>query len=256
MKKLKIPILILVTLGLLLFFALLPKLISFALDMRLSKTPNFSEMLSIQLNTGTQSQAFSAMDKLAFLSVAEATDTTQDQMTMNEDAVTDAVSAFMYQCEAAGIFQPFEPSTVTMQPKLLYDLTDPSKHMFVWTVTMLYKDKGEPSQRLGLDVDDETGQILCIIYGNYQEYSMNGVWERNKTVADAFTDIYFTQLGLLDTAEEVENTATDAGSIYEYKEVDGGVTEVIYTFEDSAYGKFIVQFTVDGAGGFQTTIFK
>lgn len=254
MKKLKIPILILMTLSLILFFALLPNLISFALDMRLSQTPSFSEMLSIQLNTGTQPQVFSAIDKLAFLSVAEATDTTQDQMTMNEDEVTDAVSAFMSQCEAAGIFQPFDPSTVSMQPKLIYDLSDPSKHMFVWFVTMLYKM--EPNQVLRMDVDDETGQILCITYGNYQEYSMDGVWERNKTVIDAFTDIYFTQMGLLDTAEEVENTATDAGSIYEYKEVDGGVTEVIYTFEDSAYGKFIVQFTVDGAGGFSTSILK
>lgn len=254
MKKLKIPVLILVALGLLLLFALLPKLISFALDIRLSQTPNFSDMLSIQLNIGTQPQALSAMEKLAFLSVAETTNTTQDQMTMNEDEVNGAVSAFLYQCEAAGIFQPFEPSTVAMQPKLLYDLADPSKHMFVWTVTMLYKK--EPNQRLLMDVDDETGQILCITYANYQEYSMDGVWERNKTVVDAITDIYFTQMGLLDTAEEVVNAATDAGSIYDYNEVDGGVTEVIYAFEDSAYGKFIVQFTVDGAGGFSTSFLK
>ena len=109
---------------------------------------------------------------------------------------------------------------------------------------------------LRLDLDDETGQILCITYSNYQKYSMKGVWERNKTVADAFTDIYFAQLGLLDTADEVENTATDVGSIYDYNEVDGGVTEVIYTFEDSTYGKFIVHFTVDGTGGFSNAILK
>lgn len=254
MKKLKIPILILVTLALLLFFALLPKLFSFALDMRLSQMPKFSEMLSIQLNTGTQPQAFSALDKLAFLSVAEVTDTSQDQMTMNEDEVTDAVSAFMSQCEAAGIFQPFEPSTVSMQPKLHYDLKDPSKHMFVWFVTILYKK--EPNQVLRLDVDDETGQILCITYGNYQEYSMEGVWERNKTVLDAFTDIYFTQLGIMDTAEEVESTVTNAESIYDYNEVDGGVTEAVYVFRNSLDDEFIIQFTVDGAGGFSNSILK
>ena len=254
MRKLKIPILILVTLGLLLFFALLPNLISFALDMRLSQTPNFSDMISIQLDNETQAQAFSAIDKLAFLSVAEVTDTTQDQMTMNEDEVIDAVSAFMSQCEAAGVFQPFEPSSVSMQPKLHYDLTDPSKHMFVWFVTMLYKE--DPNQVLRLDVDDETGQILCITYGNYQEFSMDGVWERNKTVVDAFTDIYFTQLGILDTAEDVENTATDVGSIYDYNEVDGGVTEAVYVFRNTLYGEFIIQFTIDGAGGFSTTFLK
>ena len=254
MRKLKIPVLILLTLGFLILFALLPKLISTALDMRLSQTPNFSEMLSIQLNIGTQPQAFSAMDKLAFLSVAEVTDTTQDQMNMNEDEVTDAVSAFMSQCEAAGIFQPFELSTVSMQPKLLYDLTDPSKYMFIWFVTILYEK--EPNQVLRMDVDDETGQILCITYGNYQEYSMEGVWERNKTVADVFTDIYFSQFGLYEVAKEIENSATDSGSMYQCNEVDGGVTEVIYTFEDSAYGKFVVQFIVDGAGGFSNSILK
>ena len=173
---------------------------------------------------------------------------------MSEDEVTDAVSAFMSQCEAAGIFQPFEPSSVSISPKLHYDLKDPSKHMFVWFVTILYKQ--EPNQVLRLDVDDETGQILCITYGNYQEYSMDGVWERNKTVVDVFTDIYFTQLGLLDTAEEVESTATNAESIYDYNEVDGGVTEAVYVFRNSLDDEFIIQFTVDGAGGFSNTILK
>ena len=252
MKNLKIPVLVFLTLGILILFALLPSLISSVLDIRLNKIPTFSDMLSIQLNT--QQQTFTAIDKLAFLSVAEVTDTTQDQMSMSEDEVADAVNAFMSQCEAAGIFQPFEPSTGAMAPKLCYDLSDPSKHMFVWAVTMIYKK--EPNQVLRLDVDDETGQILCITYGNYQEYSMDGVWERNKTVVDAFTDIYFTQLGLFDTAEEVENTATDAESIYDYNEVDGGVTEVVYVFRNTLYGEFIIQFTVDGAGGFSNSILK
>lgn len=254
MKKLKIPILILVTLALLLFFALLPKLISFALDIRLSQMPKFSEMLSIQLNTGTKPQEFSVLDKLAFLSVAEVTDTTQEQMTMNEDEVIDAVSAFMSQCEAAGIFQPFEPSTVSMQPKLHYDLKDPSKHIFVWFVTILYKK--EPNQVLRLDVDDETGQILCITYGNYQEYSMDGVWERNKTVVDAFSDIYFSQLGLSDIWQNNVDSASDALIDYNYNEVDGGVTEAVYVFHNTLYGEFIIQFTVDGAGGFSNSFLK
>ena len=82
---------------------------------------------------------------------------------------------------------------------------------------------------------------------------MDGVWERNKTVADIFTDIYFTQLGLFDTTGNLGDLAP---TVYDYNEVDGGATEVIYAFEDSAYGEFIVQFTVDGAGGFSTSILK
>lgn len=254
MKKLKIPVLILVTLGLLLLFASLPQLASSAMDIRLRQTPVFSDMFSIQLNTDPEQQALTAIDKLAFLSIAEITNTTQDLMTMEENEVIDAVNAFLIECEAAGIFYPFEPSSVSIQPKLHYDLSDPTNHMLVWFVTMLYE--GEPIQSLRLDVEDGTGQILCITYGNYQEYEMDGVWERNITVADALTDLYFTQLGLLDVSEEIKVNATDADIIYDYNEVDGGVTEVVYVFEDSAYGEFFVQFTVDGAGGFQTTIFK
>lgn len=253
MKKLTIPVLLLITIVLLILFALLPKLISCALDIKLSQTPSYSDMLSIQLNMDTE-QSLSTLDKLAFLSVAETTNTTQDQMSMTEDEAIAAVYAFMDQCEAAGIFQRFEPSTVSMQAKLLYDLSDSSKHMFIWTVTMHYKS--EPHQSLLVDVDDETGQILCVSYSNYQEYSMDGVWERNKTVVDAIIDIYFTQLGLSDIAGRDENMATDVAFDYNYNEVDGGVTEAIYVFPDSLYGEFIVQFTVDGAGGFSTSFLK
>ena len=254
MKKLKIPVLILLTLGLLVLFALLPRLISSALDIKLSQTPGFSDMLSIQLNTGTQQQTLSAMDKLAFLSVAEAANTTQDQMRMDEEDVNIAVYEFLHQCESAGIIQIFEPSSVSMAPKLLYDLTDPEKHIFVWTVTMIYKE--EPNQVLRMDVDDETGKILCITYDNYQEYSMDGVWERNKTVVDAFSDIYFSQLGLSDIWQNNVDLASDALIDYNYNEVDGGVTEAVYVFHNTLYGEFIIQFTVDGAGGFSNSFLK
>lgn len=254
MKKLKIPVLVLITLGILVVFALLPRLISSALDVKLRQTPSFSDMLSIQLNAGSQTQSFSAMDKLAFLSVAEAANTTQDQMRMDEEEVNNAVYEFLHQCESAGIIQIFEPSSVSMAPKLLYDLTDPEKHIFVWTVTMIYKE--EPNQVLRMDVDDETGQILCITYGNYQEYSMDGVWERNKTVVDALSDIYFSQLGLSDIWQNNVDSASDALIDYNYNEVDGGVTEAVYVFRNTLYGEFIIQFTVDGAGGFSNSFLK
>lgn len=253
MKKLKIPVLVLITLGILVVFALLPRLISSALDVKLRQTPSFSDMLSIQLNAGSQTQSFSAMDKLAFLSVAEAANTTQDQTRMDEE-VNNAVYEFLHQCESAGIIQIFEPSSVSMAPKLLYDLTDPEKHIFVWTVTMIYKE--EPNQVLRMDVDDETGQILCITYGNYQEYSMDGVWERNKTVVDALSDIYFSQLGLSDIWQNNVDSASDALIDYNYNEVDGGVTEAVYVFRNTLYGEFIIQFTVDGAGGFSNSFLK
>ncbi len=245
MNKLKIPVLILTTLSLLILFALLPKLISSVLDIRLSQTPAYSDIFSFNLSADRRK--YTAADKLALLGSAETANATQNQMAMDEGEVNDSVYAFMQQCEAAGIFQMFEPSTVSMQPKLLYDLSDSSKHILVWTVTMLYK--GEPSQSLLLDVDDETGQILCVKYNIYQPYVMDGVWERNKTVIDTLTNLYFSELEL----SEAANSALGNGA---FSQVDGGVTEVVYTFDSPAFGRVHMQLTADGAGGFMTTFFK
>ena len=241
MRKLKIPFLIFGTLGLLALFALLPKIVSSIMDNQEKDSPSYTDLIPIQLDITTERNRIPVLDKLAILSRSKAIDITQDQMTMNEDAVTDAVSAFLYQCEAAGIFQPFEPSTVSMQPKLLYDLTDPAKHIFVWTVTMLYKK--EPNQVLRMDVDDETGQILSITYGNYQEYTMDGVWERNKTVVDAITDIYFSQLGLYEVAEKAENAEE---LIYEGE----------YTSYDTDEPMLYIQKNEDGTYNIQIGIYR
>lgn len=253
MKKLKIPVLILLTLGFLILFALLPKLISSVLDIRVGQAPFYSDILSVQLNMETEDPP-SALDKLALLSIANTAYASQEQMTMRGSEVNDYVCAFMKLCEAAGIFQPFAPATVDMQPKLLYDLSDPSRYILVWTVTMLYE--GEPGQRLMLDVDDETGQILCVSYANYQQYTItDSVWEHNKAIVDAITDIFFSQLGLSEVAEKIEDSSTNAGS-YKYGEVDGGVTEAVYVFDSALFGKFFTQFTVDGTGSFSTVFFK
>ena len=258
MRKQKITVLFFGAAAMIVLFALLPRLIVSTLDWKLSKTHTYSDMRSIQLNMVTQ-QNFSPLDKLAFLSAAEIANTTQDRMTMDENKVMEIVSAFMRQCEATGILQWFAPSTVSIQPKLLYDLSDPATHLLVWTVTMLYE--ADPNQVLLMDVDDETGKILCFSYNIYQKYSMDGIWEQNKAIMDAITHIYFDQFGLTDYATELQNAPsvngnTDAGTSYEYKEVDGGVTEVIYTFDTPSFGQYHFQFTVDGAGGFTLTIYK
>ena len=260
MNKLKILIAVVLSLALILTGAYLPKLIASALDNKLSQTPSYSDMQSIQLDVGKE-QRLAVLDKLALLGIVETANTVPAQMNMDENQVKDAVYAFMQQCETAGILQLFDSYTTSIHPKLLYDLTNPANYIFVWTVSMFYE--GDSCHQYFLcDVDDQTGQILCVSYDIYNKpYEMDGVWERNRAVVDAITDLYFDQFGLTSTANNIENAPTvdggiESGALYDYREVDGGVTEVVYTFDSPSFGEFHIQFNIDGAGGYMISFFK
>ena len=66
-------------------------------------------------------------------------------------------------------------------------------------------------------------------------------------------EVYFSQLGL---GEGMNVAAINSEQIYDYNEVDGGVTEAVYMFESPLFGEFYIQFTVDGAGGFSTVFLQ
>ena len=253
MKKLNISLTLAITLGLLIVCAYLPQLVSSALDTQSGKAPSYNEMHSIQLDLSSGQNILPIMGKLTLLRDAETVNLSNlspSQTAIAEEEVYEAVDGFMQECESAGIFEWFEPSHLSMRPKLCFDSSDASNHLIYWTVTMI--NENEPNQTLLLDVDDETGKILCVTFRIYRSYSMDGVWERNKVVMDHFTDLYFGQLGLLEAAEAAEATASISGT-YEYLEIDGGVSNAIYDFTDASYGKIRIQFDVDGAGGFMIT---
>lgn len=251
MKKLKIPIAIIITLGLLYVFACLPNIVSGILDFHIGKTPSYNDILTVKLDLSQDRQEMSFPEKLLLLRDAQPVNINPSQTTMSEEEVEKAITAFMQQCERAGIYEAFVPTNLSMQPKLMYDISDPSKHIAIWTVTMI--NKNEPNQTLGFDVDDETGAILCMSYNIYRSYTMDDVWERNKVVMDRFAELYFDQLGMLAITDAAEaNPSYDVG--YEYKEVDGGVSKAIYTISNSKIERFAIYITVDGAGGFMITI--
>ncbi|MBQ8831488.1 MAG: hypothetical protein IJ017_07805 [Oscillospiraceae bacterium] len=243
------PLAIVLTVVLLLLCAVLPKFVSSIIDIKSGQSPSYTDMVTIQLDL--RGNSFTTTDKLALMCTAEATNISQDQMTMSEDDVHAAVTTFLKQLESAGIFSGFEPTVLSIQPKLMFDLTDSSQHIAVWTVSFTCDEK--PYQSLLLDIDDETGQILCVSYNIYRSYEMETVWEHNAMVIDALTDIYFSQLGLV---EAMNTAAINSEQIYDYNEVDGGVTEAVYMFESPLFGEFYIQFTVDGAGGFSTVFLQ
>ena len=162
----------------------------------------------------------------------------------------------MERCAAAGILQPFEPTTFTLQPKLLYDLSDFSKHFTLWSVVLL--NETDPHQSLLLDVDDETGQILSLSYYINREFAMDqSVISYNKSLMEIFTGLYFEQLELTQeaTAIKASNPETDGETRYSYAEKKNGSIFTTYTFESPAFGIFHIQFTVDSASNLMVALF-
>ena len=218
--------LIFLTILLLLLGGGMPWIVSAVQDNALLHHSGYRNIDAIQLDFSERSMA----DKLSLLSYSQPVDITHTQATMTQEEVFTAVEREMAQYEDAGIFQWFEITRRTAQPKLGIDVNDVNHYLVYWTVT--YINKKDPSRSLVVDLDDESGKILSIRYEVYDTYSMDGVWERNRATMDAFTEIYFSQLDV---------TPPD----YEYFERDGGVSSALYRFEE-----FAIEFFTEGAGGF------
>ena len=218
--------LIFLTILLLLLGGGMPWIVSAVQDNALLHHSGYRNIDAIQLDFSERSMA----DKLSLLSHSQPVDITHTQATMIQEEVFAAVEREMAQYEDAGIFQWFEITRRTAQPKLGIDVNDVNHYLVYWTVT--YINKKDPSRSLVVDLDDESGKILSIRYEVYDTYSMDGVWERNRATMDAFTEIYFSQLDV---------TPPD----YEYFERDGGVSSALYHFEELA-----IEFFAEGAGGF------
>ena len=204
----------------------MPWIVSAVQDNALLHHSGYCDIDAIQLDFSERSMA----DKLSLLSRSQPVDITHTQATMIQEEVFAAVEREMAQYEDAGIFQWFEITRRTAQPKLGIDVNDVNHYLVYWTVT--YINKTDPSRSLMVDLDDESGKILSIRYEVYDTYSMDGVWDRNRATMDAFTEIYFSQLDV---------TPPD----YEYFERDGGVSSALYRFEE-----FAIEFFTEGAGGF------
>ena len=204
----------------------MPWIVSAVQDNALLHHSGYCDIDAIQLDFSERSMA----DKLSLLSRSQPVDITHTQATMTQEEVFAAVEREMAQYEDAGIFQWFEITRRTAQPKLGIDVNDVNHYLVYWTVT--YINKKDPSRSLVVDLDDESGKILSIRYEVYDTYSMDGVWDRNRATMDAFTEIYFSQLDVTPPN-------------YEYFERDGGVSSALYRFEE-----FAIEFFTEGAGGF------
>lgn len=226
MKK----IVILLTVLLFLLIAFTPQIVGTVQDHAILNQTSFGEIKVIELDFTDRQRSLSMVERLALLGQGKTVDITESQATMTTEEVFAAVEREMAYYEEAGIFRWFKTMRQTAVPKLAVDGSDVNRFLVYWTVT--YINKNDPSRSLVLDLDDETGKILAIRYEEYDSYSMDGVWERNRALMDAFTGIYFSRL---------EITPPDCV----YYQRDGGVSSALYRFDG-----FNMEFFAEGAGGF------
>lgn len=239
MRRLKNAMVFLVTLGLLAVGAGLPRLVAVATDRNHLDQPGTREMQSIDLDLSGERRELSVGGKIDLLRHCQIIDITEKEATMTVAEVNAAAEAAMAEYVDAGIFQWFDITSWTSQPKLCIDPDAPDNYGIFWMVTVINELK--PYQSLGIDIDDETGTVYSIRYDLYGEYSLDGVWERNYSTMDAVSHVYLNQLGLLEQNMEPN---------IEYGELDGEVLCGRFFFKDDDFGKIGIEFYVTGTGSF------
>lgn len=243
MRTIKTLLILLVTVGLVAAGASLPKLVAAVMDNDTINNAGYGAMPSVALDLSGERKPLSTAGKLVLLRRGENISIPEDKARMTPEEVNTALLDQLDQYTAAGIFEWFEPTSWVATPHLCIDQDDPDNYGIFWTVTVL--NGNGPSQSLNVDIDDETGRIFCIGYEKYGEYALEGVWERNYGLMNAFVPLYLQQLGL----PQEQQDAQVAPNV-EYGELDGEVLWARFTFTDDEYGEIPIEFYVTGAGGF------
>lgn len=243
-KHIATPLLLFVTMLLLGITASLPRIVAAVHDRATVDHIHYDEMESLKLDLSEKRQEMPIMEKLAMLGSMTTVDIDPSQTSMTEEEVFAAAEGAMEAYVQAGVFEWFDVTLRVATPKLGIDADDTNHFLVYWTVA--YLNEYDSSRSLILDIDDETGKILCLRYDVYDSYTMEGVWVRNQAVMEKFTDIYFAQLGLSEAAQYAKSNEVG----YAYYDRDGGVSDAQYSFGDALYGEVCLTFCVEGAGGF------
>lgn len=244
MKKLKMIVTLVLTFGLVLLCATLPKHAAMFMDRQAGTAPVYNDICPVDLELKGSKEELPIFAKLSLCGKGKTAYIESFHATRTEDQIVNCVNLFLGACQKGGFYKKFKPSTEVVTAKLLYDPNDVSNSIIVWTY---YAFKTNPNEELHIMIDDETGKILSVSYHPYGSYSMNGIWERNREILDAFTDVYFAHLGLTESAEIAEASPE---ILYEYLETDMGVTYANYTLSDPTYGTLQINFTAGGVGVF------
>lgn len=246
MRKLKIPVLILITIALLAVGATLPAIAAAVQDQTIVNHSSFGDMESLKLDFSDPG-ATPLLQKLtlirdgSFYTVSPSK--TRIRQSEIEQLVKDGLAPY-YEAELIPYnWHGYEFSAV---PHLVYNDADKDTYAIVWVVSIHWP---ETDDNLSLYVDDETGLILYLHYGaasTLDVYTAQGY-------LDALSNAYFASTGLSDILADpeefgVEWVMFDDAGVYEKND-----KYYVHTIHHPDYGVLEIQFWVY-QNGFYTMI--
>lgn len=246
MRKLKIPVLILITIALLAVGATLPAIAAAVQDQAIVNHSSFGDMESLKLDFSDPGatlllQKLTLIRDGSFYTVSPSK--TRIRQSEIEQLVKDGLAPY-YEAELIPYnWHGYEFSAV---PHLVYNDADKDTYAIFWVVCIHWP---ETDDNLSLYVDDETGLILYLHYGaasTLDVYTAQGY-------LDALSNAFFASTGISDIWAEpsafgVEWVMFDDAGVYEKND-----KYYVHTIHHPDYGVLEIQFWVY-QNGFYTMI--
>lgn len=190
MMKLKVPLLILLTMILLFIGASLPQIAAAVQDSATVNNSGYSEMESLKLDFSQERQWMPILGKLALIRDGSFYTVSPSETVIRqseiEQLVKDGLSRY-YRAEL--IPYNWDNYEFSAAPYLVYNDADKDTYAILWEVSIHWPDTKD---NLSLYVDDETGLILWI---HYDTTSALDVYTAQGYL-DAFSNAYFESTGI------------------------------------------------------------
>lgn len=246
MRKLKIPVLILITIALLAVGATLPAIAAAVQDQTIVNHSGFGDMESLKLDF-SDPEVTPLLQKLALLRDGSFYSVSPDKTKIRQSEVEQLVKeglALYYQDELIPYnWQKYEFSAL---PHLVYSNADQDTYAIFWVIDICLP---ETEDYLSLYLDDETGLILYLHYGAASAldvYTAQGY-------LNALSDAYFASTGLSDILADPEEFGAewiefDDAGVYAKND-----KYYVHTIHHPDYGVLEIQFWLY-QNGFYTSI--
>ena len=203
MRKLKILLLILLTVALLIAGANLPRIIAAVQDGNMVNHFSFGEMDSISLDfsepdAGEPETSSSLLEKLALIRDGSFYDIPPDNYTISQSDIEEIVKAGLAPYYDVNLIpEDWRDCEVSALPYMVYSSTPISNYGILWVVTIHWPQSGD---NLELYVDDETGRILYLHYNTTR--SLDLYTDRGYLIG--LSNAYFTSTGISEILEYPE----------------------------------------------------
>lgn len=247
MRKMKTPLVLLITVLVLTLLAVMPRIVAVISDLCANRQPSSAPMPSIvlQFSESKTLDPGAMLQRLALEQNMNTIPIVAEQALMTEAEAYAAVEKLMQEYCDSGIFDWFDYSHRSAQPYLAMDPDDTTNFGIVWAVNFVHED--DPYENLFVHLDDTTGRILYMDYYTVEERFPP---EEQAYVFEPLVTIFLNQLGLMYANDYFgENVDTQ---VTEQQVGDDGYM-VRYTFRDIEYGEIVLEFHV-APHGFYTTM--